>query len=58
MNGSEYSRLRVLYPDMLDFARGKYIPVAAATGKVSHSVGIFVVGYDRELGAGSRYRSA
>lgn len=44
-----YDRLRVLYPDVFGFARGKYIPAAAATGEVSYSVGIFGVGYDRAL---------
>ena len=49
MTNPEYDRLRVLYPDMFGFARGKYIPMAAATGHVSYSIAIFGVGYDRAL---------
>jgi glutamine synthetase len=49
MLSPDYHRLRVLYPDVFGFARGKYIPISAATGEVSYSVGIFGVGYDRAL---------
>lgn len=49
MTNPEYTRLRVLYSDMLGFARGKYIPMAMATGQVSYSIAIFGVGYDRAL---------
>ncbi len=49
MTKPEHARLRVLYPDMFGFARGKYIPMASATGEVSFSVAIFGVGYDRAL---------
>ena len=49
MTKPEHTRLRVLYPDMFGFARGKYIPMASATGEVSFSIAIFGVGYDRAL---------
>ena len=42
-------RIRVLFADQFGFARGKYVPAAAATGEVGFSVTIFGVGYDRDL---------
>lgn len=44
MANLDHTRVRVLYPDMFGFARGKYIPVAAATGEVGFSIAIFGVG--------------
>ncbi len=48
-NSSNFRRIRVLFPDQYGFARGKYVPVSAAGDDVSFSVGIFGVGYDRDL---------
>ena len=49
MTNPEHTRVRVLYSDMFGFARGKYIPMAAATGEAGFSIAIFGVGYDRAL---------
>ena len=49
MANPDHTRVRVLYSDMFGFARGKYIPMAAATGEVGFSIAIFGVGYDRAL---------
>ena len=46
---TSYRRIRVLFPDQYGFARGKYVPAAAAGQDVSFSVTIFGVGYDRDL---------
>ena len=47
---SDYSRIRMLFCDHLNLARGKYVPAAAATSGVSrHCLGIFALGYDREM---------
>ncbi|MDH3755395.1 MAG: glutamine synthetase family protein [Acidimicrobiia bacterium] len=49
MGSPDYERIRVLYPDVFGFARGKYVPIAAATGQMNFSIAIFGVGYDRAL---------
>ena len=49
MNTVDLDRVRVLFPDTFGFARGKYIPIAEATGELNFSVTVFGIGYDREL---------
>jgi glutamine synthetase len=46
---SDYQRLRVLFPDHLGLARGKYIPAAHAAGHVSHCIGTFALNFDRTM---------
>ncbi len=46
---SDYRRLRVLFPDHLGLARGKYIPTAHATDRVSHCIGTFALNFDRSM---------
>lgn len=44
----DFRRVRVLWPDHLGLARGKYLPRAFAT-KTGHCVTLFSLGYDREM---------
>ena len=46
---SDYKRLRVLFPDHLGLARGKYIPAAHATDRVHHCIGTFALNFDRSM---------
>jgi glutamine synthetase len=46
---SDYKRLRVLFPDHLGLARGKYIPSAHAGNHVSHCIGTFSLNFDRTM---------
>jgi glutamine synthetase len=46
---SEFSRLRVLWPDHLGLARGKYVPAALADHGVRHCTGLWALGYDRVM---------
>ncbi len=46
---SAYSRYRVLWPDHLGLARGKYLPARSASGGTSFSIGVFLQSYDRVL---------
>ena len=46
----EMSRTRVVFNDMLNLPRGKYVPVdVAAGGKIGFARGAFAVSYDRDL---------
>jgi glutamine synthetase len=46
----EMSRTRVMFNDMLNLPRGKYVPTdMAASGKVGFARGAFAVSYDRDL---------
>ena len=46
----EMSRTRVMFNDMLNLPRGKYVPTdVAASGKVGFARGAFAVSYDRDL---------
>ena len=45
----EFSRLRVLWPDHLGLARGKYVPARLAANGVRHCTGTWALGYDREM---------
>jgi len=42
-------KLRVLFCDHLNLARGKYIPMAHATGESRFCQGIYALAYDKEL---------
>ena len=47
---SDYERIRVLFCDHLNLARGKYVPRAAAeNGSLRHCVGVYAVDYERAL---------
>ena len=46
---SEFNRLRVLWPDHLGLARGKYVPAALAENGVRHCTGTWALGYDRGM---------
>jgi glutamine synthetase len=45
----DYKRLRVLFPDHLGLARGKYIPASQETNHVSHCIGTFSLNFDRTM---------
>ena len=46
----ETSRTRVMFNDMLNLPRGKYVPIdVAAGGKIGFARGAFAVSYDRDL---------
>ena len=46
---SDYNRIRVLWPDHLGIARGKYLPARIAERGTSHCVSTFALGYDKEM---------
>jgi glutamine synthetase len=46
---ADYKRLRVLFPDHLGLARGKYIPAAHAGTRVNHCIGTFALNFDRTM---------
>ena len=46
---SDWDRIRVLWPDHLGLARGKYLPARLAHRGTSHCVCVFGLGYDRSL---------
>ncbi|HUR34231.1 MAG TPA: glutamine synthetase family protein [Vicinamibacterales bacterium] len=46
---SDYKRLRVLFPDHLGLARGKYIPGGRGTSHVNHCIGTFSLHFDRTM---------
>lgn len=46
---SEYDRIRVLWPDHLGIARGKYLPIRLAERGTNHCVSTFALGYDRSM---------
>ena len=47
---SEFERIRVLFCDHLNLARGKYLPRAiAASGSARHCIGVYAVDYRRAL---------
>ena len=47
---SDYERIRVLFCDHLNLARGKYVPRAMAeTGSLRHCIGVYAVDYERAL---------
>ena len=46
---NDYDRIRVLWPDHLGLARGKYLPVHLAEHGTGHCITTFALGYDRSL---------
>ncbi len=44
-----YDRIRLLWPDHLGLARGKYLPARIAERGTSHCVTTFALGYDRSM---------
>jgi glutamine synthetase len=44
-----YNRVRVLWPDHLGLARGKYVPASLAKRGVRHCTGLWALGYDRSM---------
>jgi glutamine synthetase len=46
---SEYDRIRLLWPDHLGLARGKYLPRRFAERGAFHCMALFSLGYDREM---------
>ena len=46
---SAYDRIRVLWPDHLGLARGKYLPIRYAEQGAFHCMALFSLGYDREM---------
>lgn len=46
---TEYKRIRVLFPDHLGLARGKYIPAAHTATSSNHCLGIFALTFDRMM---------
>lgn len=49
METDEYRRIRVLWPDHLNLARGKYLPHRLAAQGTRHSLSVFALGYDRDM---------
>jgi len=45
----DYERLRLLWPDHLGLARGKYLPRETAERGTAHCVTLFSLGFDREM---------
>jgi glutamine synthetase len=46
---SNYKRIRVLFPDHLGLARGKYIPIKEARGGARHCTALFALAFDRTM---------
>jgi glutamine synthetase len=46
---ADYDRIRVLWPDHLGLARGKYLPRRYADKGAFHCMALFALGYDREM---------
>ncbi|TDI42640.1 MAG: hypothetical protein E2P02_12625 [Acidobacteria bacterium] len=47
----EYKRIRLLWPDHLGLARGKYLPTRTKATSTGHSIAVFALGFDRSLTA-------
>lgn len=45
----DYDRIRVLWPDHLGLARGKYLPIRYADRGAYHCLALFALGYDRDM---------
>lgn len=45
----EFERLRLLWPDHLGLARGKYLPGDAVSGTTAHCLTLFTLGFDRVM---------
>jgi glutamine synthetase len=46
---SSFDRVRVLWPDHLGLARGKYVPASLAERGTHHCTGTWALGYDRSM---------
>ncbi len=46
---SAYDRIRVLWPDHLGLARGKYLPARLAERGTTHCTAVFALAYDRTM---------
>lgn len=46
---TDYQRVRMLWPDHLGIARGKYMPGRLASNGTGHCASTFALGYDRSL---------
>ncbi|WP_420639971.1 glutamine synthetase family protein [Candidatus Poriferisocius sp.] len=46
---TNHDRIRVLWPDHLGLARGKYLPLHLADRGTGHCISTFALGYDRSL---------
>lgn len=46
---SDYNRLRLLWPDHLGLARGKYLTPEKAESGTAHCISLFTLGYDRVM---------
>jgi glutamine synthetase len=45
----DYDRLRLLWPDHLGLARGKYLTPEKANEGTAHCISLFTLGFDREM---------
>lgn len=45
----DYDRVRLLWPDHLGLARGKYLPREKAERGTAHCISLFTLGFDREM---------
>lgn len=45
----EFDRLRLLWPDHLGLARGKYLTPEKAASGTAHCISLFTLGFDREM---------
>lgn len=46
---SDFDRIRVLWPDHLGIARGKYIPARHADRGTAHCAAVFALGFDKDM---------
>ncbi len=46
---ADFDRIRVLWPDHLGLARGKYLPIRYADRGAFHCMALFALGYDRDM---------
>jgi glutamine synthetase len=46
---TRFKRIRVLFPDHLGLARGKYIPASHATESARHCISLFALAFDRTM---------
>ena len=46
---ADFDRVRLLWPDHLGLARGKYLPKEMAASGTAHTVNLFALGFDREI---------
>lgn len=45
----EFTRVRLLWPDLLGLARGKYLPARMKADKTGHCMALFALGFDRDM---------